>query len=51
MSRNKFSGHAGETVNDSGADQNPIHRKQSLGDLPIFVPIVLRMADFDHKVV
>nr|XP_010322010.1 uncharacterized protein LOC101248109 [Solanum lycopersicum] len=36
-------------VNDSGADQNPIHRKQSLGDLPIFVPIVLRMADFDHK--
>uniref|UniRef100_M1BY74 ATP/GTP nucleotide-binding protein n=1 Tax=Solanum tuberosum TaxID=4113 RepID=M1BY74_SOLTU len=49
VSRNKFSGHAGETVNDSGADQNPAHRKQTSGDLPIFVPIVLRMADFDHK--
>ncbi|KAK6786681.1 hypothetical protein RDI58_015206 [Solanum bulbocastanum] len=49
VSRNKFSGHAGETVNDSGADQNPAHRKQTSGDLPIIVPIVLMMADFDHK--
>ncbi|XP_060211487.1 uncharacterized protein LOC132638710 [Lycium barbarum] len=46
---NKSSDHAGEVVIDSGADQNPAHGKQTSGDKPIFVPIVLRMADFDHK--
>ncbi|KAK4340850.1 hypothetical protein RND71_039351 [Anisodus tanguticus] len=46
---NKFSDHTGETVIDSGPDQNPAHGKQTLSDQPIFVPIVLRMADFDHQ--
>lgn len=45
-----LSGNAGETVKDSGADQNPSHRREKSGAQPIIVPIVLRMAEFDHKV-
>ncbi|KAF3636988.1 putative F-box protein-like [Capsicum annuum] len=40
---------AGETVKDLGADQIPALKRQTLCDLPIFVPIVIKMADFDHK--
>ncbi|XP_059304985.1 uncharacterized protein LOC132056698 isoform X1 [Lycium ferocissimum] len=39
----------GEKVKDSGADQNPSHRREKSGAQPIIVPIVLRMAEFDHK--
>lgn len=42
---------ASETVKDSGVDRTPARGKQTSGGQPIFVPIVLRMADFDHKVV
>ncbi|XP_070032508.1 uncharacterized protein, partial [Nicotiana tomentosiformis] len=40
----RLSDDAGEAVKDSGVD-----RTQTSGGQPIFVPIVLRMADFDHK--
>nr|XP_009759944.1 PREDICTED: uncharacterized protein LOC104212401 [Nicotiana sylvestris] len=40
---------ASETVKDSGVDRTPARGKQTSGGQPIFVPIVLRMADFDHK--
>ncbi|XP_019228444.1 PREDICTED: uncharacterized protein LOC109209590 isoform X2 [Nicotiana attenuata] len=46
---NRASENTGETVKDSGADQNPSHRSEKCGAQPIIVPIVLRMAEFDHK--
>ncbi|XP_009787843.2 P-loop NTPase domain-containing protein LPA1 homolog 2-like isoform X2 [Nicotiana sylvestris] len=46
---NRVSENTGETVKDSGADQNPSHRREKSGAQPIIVPIVLRMAEFDHK--
>lgn len=46
-----LSGNAGEKVKDSGAGQNPSHKREKSGAQPIIVPIVLRMAEFDHKVV
>ncbi|KAK4363455.1 hypothetical protein RND71_018696 [Anisodus tanguticus] len=45
----EISENTGEKVKDSGADQNPSHRSEKSGAQPIIVPIVLRMADFDHK--
>ncbi|KAA8539791.1 hypothetical protein F0562_026483 [Nyssa sinensis] len=39
----------GETLKDSGADRNPPVSKEKSGAEPIIVPIVLKMAEFDHK--
>lgn len=46
-----LSGNTGEKVKDSGAAQKPSHKREKSGAQPIIVPIVLRMAEFDHKVV
>lgn len=46
---NEISENRGEKVKDSGADQNPSHKREKSGAQPIIVPIVLRMAEFDHK--
>ncbi|XP_049358526.1 uncharacterized protein LOC125823147 isoform X2 [Solanum verrucosum] len=46
---NEISENTGEKVKDSGADQNPSHKREKSGAQPIIVPIVLRMAEFDHK--
>ncbi|TMW85604.1 hypothetical protein EJD97_022856 [Solanum chilense] len=46
---NEISENRGEKVKDSGADQNPSHKREKSGPQPIIVPIVLRMAEFDHK--
>ncbi|OIT19112.1 hypothetical protein A4A49_42364 [Nicotiana attenuata] len=45
----RLSDDAGEAVKHSGVDKTPARGKQTSGGQPIFVPIVLRMADFDHK--
>lgn len=45
----EISENTGEKVKDSGADQNPSHKREKSGAQPIIVPIVLRMAEFDHK--
>lgn len=45
----EISENKGEKVKDSGADQNPSHKREKSGAQPIIVPIVLRMAEFDHK--
>lgn len=41
----------GESTKDSGADRNPLVKKEksSAAAAPIIVPIVLKMAEFDHK--
>ncbi|XP_004235171.2 P-loop NTPase domain-containing protein LPA1 homolog 2-like [Solanum lycopersicum] len=46
---NEISENRGEKVKDSGAGQNPSHKREKSGAQPIIVPIVLRMAEFDHK--
>lgn len=46
---NEISENMGEKVKDSGAAQKPSHRREKSGAQPIIVPIVLRMAEFDHK--
>ncbi|CAN4080751.1 unnamed protein product [Withania somnifera] len=45
----EISENMGEKVKDSGADRNPSHKTEKSGAPPIIVPIVLRMAEFDHK--
>ncbi|KAL3521412.1 hypothetical protein ACH5RR_019561 [Cinchona calisaya] len=37
------------TVKDPASDRNPSVEKEKSGPQPIIVPIVLKMADFDHK--
>lgn len=42
----------GESTKDSGADRNPLVKKEKSSGAaaaPIIVPIVLKMAEFDHK--
>ncbi|CAI9774978.1 unnamed protein product [Fraxinus pennsylvanica] len=39
----------GETINDSEADKAPSVKREKSGPEPIIVPIILKMADFDHK--
>ncbi|CAA2990988.1 Hypothetical predicted protein, partial [Olea europaea subsp. europaea] len=39
----------GETVKDSEADKAPSVKREKSGPEPIIVPIILKMADFDHK--
>ncbi|CAI9768232.1 unnamed protein product [Fraxinus pennsylvanica] len=39
----------GETVRDSEADKAPSVKREKSGPEPIIVPIILKMADFDHK--
>lgn len=42
----------GESTNDSGADRNPLVKQEKSSGAaaaPIIVPIVLKMAEFDHK--
>lgn len=46
----KFSGHVGETTKDPEAGGNPPAKKEKSGSEPIIIPIVLKMADFDHEV-
>lgn len=46
---NEISENRGEKVKDSGAGQNPSHKREKSGAQPIIAPIVLRMAEFDHK--
>lgn len=41
---------AGETPKDPGVDRNTSVKKEKSGPDPIIIPIVLKMADFDHKV-
>lgn len=41
---------AGETSKDPEVDRNTSVKKEKSGPDPIIVPIVLKMADFDHKV-
>ncbi|KAH9647757.1 P-loop containing nucleoside triphosphate hydrolases superfamily protein [Citrus sinensis] len=40
----------GETPKDPGVDRNTSVKKEKSGPDPIIIPIVLKMADFDHKV-
>lgn len=48
---NSFFGHVGESTKDPEADRNPLVKKEKSGAAePIIVPIVLKMAEFDHKV-
>ncbi|XP_057489566.1 uncharacterized protein LOC130775470 isoform X1 [Actinidia eriantha] len=39
----------GETINGPEKDRNPPVGKEKSGVKPIIIPIVLKMADFDHK--
>lgn len=39
----------GETPKDPGVDRNTSVKKKKSGPDPIVIPIVLKMADFDHK--
>ncbi|KAH9647760.1 P-loop containing nucleoside triphosphate hydrolases superfamily protein [Citrus sinensis] len=39
----------GETPKDPGVDRNTSVKKEKSGPDPIIIPIVLKMADFDHK--
>ncbi|XP_028052422.1 uncharacterized protein LOC114256933 isoform X3 [Camellia sinensis] len=39
----------GETIKDPKKDENPPVGKEKSGPEPIIIPIVLKMADFDHK--
>ncbi|KAI8540265.1 hypothetical protein RHMOL_Rhmol09G0249500 [Rhododendron molle] len=45
----KFSGHVGETTKDPEAGGNPPAKKEKSGSEPIIIPIVLKMAEFDHE--
>lgn len=47
---NCISGHVGEAVKDPETDTNPPAGKEKSVAEPIIVPIVLKMAEFDHKV-
>ncbi|KAG9135251.1 hypothetical protein Leryth_024539 [Lithospermum erythrorhizon] len=42
-------GNEGETVENSDSDKSSAARKEKSGTEPIIVPIVLKMAEFDHK--
>ncbi|KAG8381532.1 hypothetical protein BUALT_Bualt06G0131500 [Buddleja alternifolia] len=41
--------HKGETIKDSGQIQTPAVKKDKSGPEPIIIPIILKMAEFDHK--
>ncbi|KAM3320198.1 putative protein isoform X1 [Capsicum chacoense] len=45
----EISENMGEKVKGSAAEQNPSHKREKSGAQPIIVPIVLKMAEFDHK--
>ncbi|CAA3008731.1 Hypothetical predicted protein [Olea europaea subsp. europaea] len=40
---------AGETIKDSEADKAPSVKREKSGPEPMIVPIIIKMADFDHK--
>lgn len=40
----------GETVRDPETEGNTSVRKEKSGAEPIIIPIILKMAEFDHKV-
>ena len=42
---------AGDALKDPGTDKNTPVKKEKSGAEPIIVPLVLKMAEFDHKVV
>lgn len=47
---NGFTAHTGETLKDPEKEGNPSVKKEKSGTEPIIIPIVLKMAEFDHKV-
>lgn len=48
---NYFCGATGEKVSGEETDKSSLVNKEKSGPEPIIIPIVLKMAEFDHKVV
>lgn len=48
---NYLFGHSEDTTKDQVADRKPILKREKSGVTePVIIPIVLKMAEFDHKV-